>query len=161
MATLFGLTKYTEVLIQLGVDTSEFSEQEFNNSGIQDELQLDLLQWFPQYQSLSSDTAPDADIVAQKLALKIYCKVFCAEQIAITAPMKFIQQDGDGDNASKRFQSASSLSDFKQDLANKRADMKSAVLGYATIFSPTEKAVSITTNFMASASPAVDKITGL
>jgi hypothetical protein len=160
MSTLFGLTNYAEIVSQLGIDTSEYKEGEFNSSGIVDELQLDLTQWFSKYQALSDDTSTDADIVAQKLALKIYSKVFCAEQIAITSPMRFVQQEGDGDNTTKRFQNANSLKNFRDDLYAKRSDMKAAALSYTTAHSPAAVAVTVSTNFMASASPATDKITG-
>lgn len=160
MATLFGLTNYKEIISQLGVDESEFNEKEFNSSGIADELLLDLLQWFPNYQQLSDSTDQDPDIVAQKLALKIYCKVFCAETIAITSPMRFVQQEGDGDNATKRFQNKNSLLDFRNSLSIKKAEMKAAVLSYTTTFSPTVQNVEVTNKFMAVASPSRDKITG-
>lgn len=161
MATLFGLTSYTEVIIQLGIDKEELLETEFNSSGIQGELQLDLLQWFPLYQTLSDSTDTASNVVAQKLALKIYCKVFCAETMAIISPMRFVQQSGDGDNASKRFQNSNSLNEFRDSLAEKKAEMKAIVLSYTTAFSPEETSVVVTTQFMSSAAPAVDKITGL
>ena len=160
MSTLFGLTNYTEIISQLGIEKSEFKEDEFNSSGIQEELQLDLLQWFPSYENLASDNSADTSITVQRLALRVYCKVFCAEQIALTSAMRFVQQEGDGDNATKRFQSASSLADFKEGLTRKRAEMKATVLATSTIYTPEDEEVTVSINVMSIASPATDKILG-
>lgn len=160
MATLFGLTNYTEIVIQLGIDKSELKEAEFDSSGVKDELQLDLLRWFPSYQALSDIDSSEPSVLSQKLALKVYCKVFCAEQISITSPMRFVQQSGDGDNATKRFQSSTSLNTFKTDLSNKKAEMKNIVLSYTTAYSPVVPTGKVNAPTMARATPSSDKITG-
>lgn len=160
MATFFGFTEYEEVIGQLGVDSVEFTEATFNSMGLVNELQLDLLNWFPAYAALSSDTSTDVAVESQKLAMRIYCKVFCAYEVLITAPLKFVQQIGDGDNATRRFQHKDSLNDFKDELLDKRNSMKLRVLSYQTAHSPTTVVQTVVFPGMAIASPSVDKITG-
>lgn len=160
MSMLFGLTDYTEVLGQLGVTTSEFKEDDFISIGVEAELELDLLQWFPDFQSLSDVATPAGDVKKQQLALRIYAKVFCAHMVAVTAPLRFVNQSGDGDNAVKRFQNSSSLNDFIMELEEKKLSLKNLVLSLSTAYSPVEEAVKITAPTMVISSPSVDVITG-
>lgn len=160
MTMLFGLTDYDEVMAQLGVDDVEFSEEQFRKVGIEQELKLDLLQWFPNYEALNSDNSTDSNVVAQQLALRIYAKVFSAHMIAITAPLRFFQQINDGQNTSKRFQNESSLRDFIQELEDKKFNLRNTVLSYSTSHSPQEKKLANNFVGMKAAPPATDIITG-
>lgn len=156
-STFFGLTSCDEIRAQLGAGSSELNNEDIANLSVEDELQLDLLTWFPEYSALLADT--DAAVKSQKLAIKIYAKVFCASRVVITAPLRFLQKDGNGDNANSRFQNDNSLNNFIQALSDKVVVSKTKVLSFTTAHSPAASTVTQKYLGMSISTPSVNVIT--
>lgn len=156
----FSLTTNDAVRAQIGTDSTEFSDDFIESLGLADELKLDLLEWFPAFQSLSDDDSTDTAIVKQQLALKGYAKAFCASTSMPALRMRLQQKTIDGDNQAVRFQNENSMTHLANDLAGKAADYKAKVLAIDTPYTPTVAEQTITVLGMAVSSPDTDAVVG-
>lgn len=139
MAEVLGLVKYSTVRSQLGASNIDLPDNYIDDLNISNDLQLDLLTWFPSYQSLISDTSADVDVVKQQLALKVYAKMFCAYRITTVAPMKFLQKLVDGEDQAVRFQNANTMNSFRENLKELTYNYKNSVLAITTPYSPVQQ----------------------
>ncbi len=155
----FGLTSCAEIRAQLGSGDSEFDDEYIGSLGLDSELQLDLLDWFPNYQALVDDDSGDTEIIKQQLAIKAYAKSYCALKSVPTLRMRFVQKKADGDNQAHRFQNKDTINDLQADLQVKAAEYKHLVLSLTTAFSPTEAETTYVTLGAAISTPDNDVIT--
>lgn len=119
---------------QLGVGDADISDTRLINTGIYDDLQLELYDWFPNYEGLILDVTPDPAIVAQKLAVQVYSKHFLCSRLAQSGDMSFYQSTGDGQNEDSRFSTDFSL--LAQRFAVMADEAKAKALGITTQYTP-------------------------
>lgn len=158
--TFEGLTSYFEIRAQLGSGDDEFDDAYIANLGLEAELQLDLLGWFPNHAALLADGAGTPIILQQQLAIKAYAKAYCALKSIPSIRMRFVQKKADGDNQAHRFQNKSSINHLQNDLEDKVADYKLLVMSLDTAHTPTEAVKTYTTLGMSVSTPSTDVITG-
>ena len=63
----FGLTNSANIRAQLGASDTEFSDSFIEDLELDNELQLDLLSWFPAYQDLVDSSETTTIILQQQL----------------------------------------------------------------------------------------------
>lgn len=156
----FGLTTFAEIRAQLGASDTEFDDPYMEDLSLDKELQLDLIGWFPQYQSLSDDEGTESSIVSQKLALKLYAKVLCAHKCIPSVRMRFLQKKAEGENQGVRFQHKDSINNLESDLAKKLADLKVVVLSFDTAHTPDTPVAEFSILGMSVSTPSTDIIVG-
>ena len=159
MSVVLGLTKYSTIRAQLGASNVDLSDDYLDDLSIATDLQLDLLSWFPNYQSLIADASGDEAVIRQQLALQIYAKMFCAYRIATVVPMKFLQKVVDGEDQAIRFQNAKTMSEFKESLKELTYNYKNSVLATTTSHNPPQQE-QVSHPGISLSKPNTDVITG-
>lgn len=125
---------------QLGVDGVDITDEQVKNSGLYEELALDLYDWLPAYASLVNDVSGSDAVDMQRIALKGYGKYFLCHKLALSGRLAFFQKVGDGENADSRFNFNwdHAISDWKEQMAS----MKERCLSINTSYTPEKVTVS-------------------
>lgn len=157
-ASFTALTTYDEVRAQLGASESEFPDVDMDSAGLDKELELDLLDWFPEYAALAVDA--DTSVASQLLALKVYSAAFCALSALTGSTLLFLQKKVDGDNQWVRFSHKDSLNEFRDALLQKVAKYRARVLSVTTAHSPAADTTETAILGFGISTPATDVIVG-
>ena len=158
-SSYFGLTTNESIRAQLGAGVMELGDDKLANLNLQDELELDLLDWFPDYTALMADESGDTVVAKQQLALKIYAKTFCAYACIPTARMGFLQKRVDGEHQGVRFQNKDSMNELTSQLLAKLNETKAGILAQTSAYTPVASVAEYTVLGMAVSNPSADKIT--
>lgn len=136
VAVLSSLVTYNKIRAQLGASsTVDLKDTDLDALDLDDELKSDLYNWFPNYQALIDESAPDAPMVAQLINLKLWVKWYSCHVIMESGPLRFIKSGGDSENKKERF--AGDLTKMKAAMMVKADESKVKVLAIATSYSPT------------------------
>lgn len=138
---ILSLTSTEKISAVIGIDDHDFSETQFTDLDLDTDFRVHLPTWFPQWETLMSDVTGDAGIELQKLALQIYSKYYGARSVFTAAQMSFLQARSDGEVESTRF-SAKSLENLKLELDAQLAKRMADVLGFDTIYTPSENSTA-------------------
>lgn len=158
MANLIDLSIVIDPAVvrrQLGVDDLDITNEQVKESGLYDELLLDLYDWFPNIVSLINDTSGSDAVEMQRIAVKSYGKYYLCHKLALSGRLSFFQKTGDGENADSRFNFSwdKSIADWEKQMAS----MKERTLSISTAFTP-ESTTSAGFAGMMISSPATDVV---
>lgn len=145
------------VKLQMGVGKYDITEEQILESGLYDELVLDLYLWFPKYAELLNNISSDTAVTMQQIAVKTYGKLFLCRKLAMTGRLAFWQKDGDGENKNERY-----TLDWSKVILEWEEEMDRArgtVLGIDTEFTPVEEKQAVSgANVVGVSRPAVDSV---
>lgn len=123
------------VQLAMGIIDSDIKEDDIKETGIYDELTVDVAMWFPEYAVLlTTDPLDTQSEEVQKLALKAYCKYFLCMRLSAAGQLGFYRKMSDGQNDDSRF-----VVDFEllyRKFEEAAAKEKANVLGIDTKYTP-------------------------
>ena len=102
------LVSYDQIRYSAGVSEVEIGDEELENSGLDQELQLDVAGWLPSGTTPGTLYSAAWNVAAtledqQKLwALSAYARYFCAIQLHVTSQVRFAKSITDSENAMQR-----------------------------------------------------------
>lgn len=91
---VLGLTSYSQIRAVLTVSPEDLPDETMRSYGVEDDLELELTEWLPDWEAISDDK--------QELHLRLFAKYFCAASIGTTASIFVLTQSSDGENAGQR-----------------------------------------------------------
>lgn len=145
------------VRLQMGINKSEYQDDQMLSSGFYEELVLDLYTWFPKYAYLVNYSGDNEEASMQQLALSTYGKFFLCRRLAMSGRLAFWQNSGDGENGDRRY--ALDWSKVIDEWEEEMLKAKQLALGIKTEFSPDEEVARVTgANILGVSSPGRDVV---
>lgn len=158
---ILNLTSTEAIRATIGASTEDLSDSNILESDIEAELQVNLLEWLPAY-----DTIRDAGVVtgssdAETLAyqhLQLYSKYFCADIVNRASNFAMAQMISDGENEVQRFQD-NQWERLTDSIRRRMAVHRKYLITYAkSVLSGADETTSYSQ--FGKATPAFDPITG-
>jgi len=153
--TILALTDTDEVRSALGVDDKDIADVLITRLTPENDLQADLMDWVPTYQTIISEGTAGSPTDAQTLKylkLKLYAKYSISAIFASSGGNSILQKLSDGSNEAARF-TQPSLEKLKIDLQRRADDARASL---ELLITPTTAASY--THF-GSAAPSYDPVT--
>ena len=104
--SFLSLTDTDEIRATIGVDSTDLADSIITDRHPEDDLEADLLTWFPLYQTTISEgaaVAATAEQALKYLKLKLYSKYFLSATVASAGMLSILQKQSDGANEAIRF----------------------------------------------------------
>ena len=158
---ILKLTDSDSVRTALGVTDKDVSEEYFDQSDLETELELQLHSWLPDYISIVTTAvsgSPTADEERAFSHLCMYAKYFCADVVSKSTNFMVAQMESDGENEYQRYQD-NSIDKLVGSIRRKLATHRDFLANYAvTAFSA--DAETTTYSQFGKATPAYNPVTG-
>lgn len=118
MTQILSLTSYSQIRGVITVSERDLPDEVLQAMALEDDLEADLLEWLPEWESLSD--------VAEAQRLRLFAKYFCAGNVADMAQVFVLKKDTDGSNEGQR----SDVDGFKElaQVLKAKAQMHKAAL---------------------------------
>lgn len=146
-----------KVRLQMGINKSEYQDEQLKDSGFYEELVLDLYTWFPKYAGLVNYNGDNEEAAMQQLAVLTYGKFFLCRRLAMSGRLAFWQNSGDGENGDRRY--ALDWSKVIVEWEEEMVKAKQLALGIKTEFSPEEeRAIVAGANILGVSAPGRDVV---
>jgi hypothetical protein len=108
MMDILGIVTLATIRSTLGMSETDASDSVIANLNLQDEVEIDLQSWLPDFQAVIDDTwsAQSADVREFVfLRLKAFVKYYASAVLAESAPGLLLRRISDGENEAQRFDS--------------------------------------------------------
>lgn len=127
---ILGIVSYATVRSTLGMSQTDAADSVIADLHLQDEVEIDLQSWLPEYQAVIDDTwsAQSAEVRAFVfLRLKAFIKYYASAVLAGSAPGLLLRRISDGENEAQRFDSVNPAK-LADDLYAKADEFRQAIV---------------------------------
>lgn len=127
---ILGIVTFATIRSTLGMSETDATDSVIANLNLQDEVEIELQNWLPDYQAVIDDTwsAQSADVREfVLLRLKAFTKYYAAAVLAESAPGLLLRRISDGENEAQRFDSVNPTK-LASNLYAKAEEFKEAVI---------------------------------
>lgn len=105
---ILGIVSFTTIRSTLGMSETDASDAVIANLNLQDEVEIDLQEWLPDYSAVIANTWSAQSPEVREyvfLRLKTFVKYYAAAVLAESAPGLLLRRISDGENEAQRFDS--------------------------------------------------------
>lgn len=158
---ILKLTDSDSVRTALGVTDKDVSEEYFDQSDLETELELQLHSWLPDYTSIVATAVSGSPTTDEERAfshLCMYAKYFCADVVSKSTNFMVAQMESDGENEYQRYQD-NKLEKLIDSIHRKISKHRAFLADYAASTFSADEEVTTYSQF-GKASPSSDPVTG-
>lgn len=108
MMDILGIVSYSTVRSTLGMSQTDVTDTVIANLHLEDEVEIDLQGWLPDYQAIVDDTWSGQSAEVREfvlLRLRAFVKYYASAVLAESAPGLLLRRISDGENEAQRFDS--------------------------------------------------------